>query len=121
MQITPAQFILGLENFFISKSTHPDALRERIVSGRLHNSVKFRSLIEVISDVERQGAAYNALLMKYPKLLTKCCKSAFCFTCKVGTFHEGKSCEERLREESKIEVRTSLQQPTQFCCNLYSL
>jgi hypothetical protein len=104
MQISPMDFVTGLENFFIAKSNKKDKLCEWISSGRIHNTAKYKALIKAMPDVERQGAAYNALLARCPKLLTKCCKHPFCFTCKVGSFHREKTCEERLRDECMTEV-----------------
>lgn len=57
---------------------------------------------ESIVDIERRTCFILAQLRRNSFILTPCCDEPFCFKCKVGSHHEGQTCEERQREELDI-------------------
>lgn len=101
--ITPNAFIQGLEDFFL-KCDSTESLKKRIAEGIMHHSSQFRRIIFAIADEERRGSAFNSLLLRYPKLKSRC-GGEYCFTCKIASFHIGLTCTERLRREQNIEAQ----------------
>jgi len=61
-----------------------------------------RQVLGCIADLERRTCLHLAWLRRDPLIQTSCCDTPFCFKCKVGTHHEGQTCEERQREELDI-------------------
>lgn len=59
-------------------------------------------VLSCIVDLERRTCLHLAWLRLNPFLMTPCCDTEFCFKCKVGTHHDGETCEERQREELDI-------------------
>jgi hypothetical protein len=62
-------------------------------------------LLPSIVDCERRACLHLAFLRRNPFIQTPCCDVAFCFKCKVGSHHEGQTCEERQLEELDIHVQ----------------
>ena len=101
VQIPPMDFIIEMETFFLSQSPSPKVVSAS-ANGVMHSMSKFIAIINALADLERQGAAYTALLRKLPRVRTTCCKEPFCFTCQVSSFHLGTTCAQRLRDEVRI-------------------
>lgn len=62
-------------------------------------------LLGGIADLERRTCLHLARLRRNPFIMTPCCETEFCFKCKVGSHHEGSTCEERQREELDIHCQ----------------
>lgn len=62
-------------------------------------------MLELIGDVERRCVLQLAGLRQQSKIKTPCCDSHFCWMCKVGTHHEGQTCEEAQREYMDEEAQ----------------
>lgn len=89
-------------------------IKSQINGSILHHSSLFVGIFETLCDIERQCNAVNALLLRYPKFKTRCCNSKYCYSCKISSFHQDISCQERMREEKSIFVQScpSCQVPT---------
>jgi len=59
-------------------------------------------VLSCIEDLERRTCLHLAWLRSNPFIVTPCCDTEFCFKCKVGSHHDGQSCEERQREELDV-------------------
>eukprot|EP00746_Dinoflagellata_sp_MGD_P113401 gnl/MRDRNA2_/MRDRNA2_50264_c0_seq1.p1 gnl/MRDRNA2_/MRDRNA2_50264_c0~~gnl/MRDRNA2_/MRDRNA2_50264_c0_seq1.p1 ORF type:complete len:851 (+),score=164.98 gnl/MRDRNA2_/MRDRNA2_50264_c0_seq1:73-2625(+) len=62
-------------------------------------------VLSSIVDIERRTCLHLAILRKDPFIHTPCCDAQFCFKCKVGSHHDGETCEERQRQELDIHVQ----------------
>lgn len=84
---------------FAYAASQPEAILDLLPGGNPS------SLLPVIADLERRTCLHLAWLRQQPFISTPCCDSEFCFKCKVGSHHEGQTCEERQREELDIECQ----------------
>lgn len=71
----------------------------------LPNTQEASKMLPGIVDLERRTCLHLAILRRNPFILTPCCDAEFCFKCKVGSHHEGETCEERQRAELDIHVQ----------------
>mmetsp|Transcript_168280 Transcript_168280/g.540643 ORF Transcript_168280/g.540643 Transcript_168280/m.540643 type:complete len:425 (-) Transcript_168280:150-1424(-) len=62
-------------------------------------------VLPLIDDVERRTALHLAQLRRYPKIWTPCCHMEYCFKCQVGSWHDGRTCEQVLEREAAVEVQ----------------
>lgn len=60
-------------------------------------------LMATISDIERRVTFQLAILRRYPKIRTYCCRQKMCFKCKVKGWHPMVSCEDRQRRFLSID------------------
>jgi len=69
----------------------------------------------LLGDVERRCVLQLACLRRNPKIITPCCGDQYCWKCKIGSHHTGRTCEEVQRDQYDQEV--------QFCpgCNVATL
>jgi len=77
---------------------------------------RVQALLRLVEDSSRRAVLQLAFLRKWPKTKTECCDSPHCFKCKVGTHHNGVTCEE-------VQRRQMLDDAIQFCpgCNVATL
>lgn len=68
------------------------------------------SIVGLVEDEGRRAVLQLGALRRWPKTKTACCDAEHCFKCKVGTHHEGVSCEEVQRRQFQDE-----DQGIQFC------
>jgi len=60
---------------------------------------KLNALIKLVVDPARRTVLQLAILRRWPKTRTECCKVAHCFKCKIGNHHDGMTCEEVQRQQ----------------------
>merc|ERR1719359_81692 len=77
--------------------------------------VGLQDVLGLLPDIERRCALHLACLRRAPAIRTPCCADEFCFKCKIGSHHEGRTCEEVQREEVEVDC--------QFCphCGIATL
>lgn len=75
----------------------------------------FLPILSLIDDMGRRAVLQLAALRRWPKTRTRCCDEKHCFKCKVGTHHEGISCEEVQRRQIADINQDSESGSIQFC------
>jgi ankyrin repeat protein len=84
---------------FASAECQPDSLLDLLCDHEV------KKVLPSIVDIERRTCLHLAHLRKTPFILTPCCDAEFCFKCKVGSHHDGETCEERQRAELDINIQ----------------
>eukprot|EP00933_Yihiella_yeosuensis_P006443 TRINITY_DN111139_c0_g1_i1.p1 TRINITY_DN111139_c0_g1~~TRINITY_DN111139_c0_g1_i1.p1 ORF type:complete len:400 (+),score=83.94 TRINITY_DN111139_c0_g1_i1:63-1262(+) len=106
--ISPDEFLGELQKAFdvgssadVSESSSSSDDNEGIEEGKPPTSFvgRFEAALSLIDDVGRRSVLQMAALRRYPKTTTRCCDAQHCFKCKVGSHHEGVSCEEVQRRQ----------------------
>jgi len=65
-------------------------------------------LLGLVDDCARRAVLQLAFLRRWPKMWSRCCNAAHCFKCKVGSHHEGVTCDE-------VQRRQMQDSTPQFC------
>ena len=76
---------------------------EQADSSAVPPDVPLVQILGLIADDERRLALYRTALHLHPCIATYCCNATMCFTCKTS-WHRGKTCEEKRREEAAARV-----------------
>lgn len=104
----------ALAGLTLLASDLPDA-EEEALGGVASPILKERvnALLRLIEDSSRRAVLQLAFLRCWPKTVSKCCNIPHCFKCKVGTHHDGITCEEVQRRQMQDDA-------VQFCpgCNV---
>jgi hypothetical protein len=92
--ITPSTFISSLYCIWIK--TQPMEIVNICNKGILCNELNhfMKSIILLLTDIERRLSAQIGLYKEFPKIYTTCCNTIHCFMCKIKGIHEGLTCEE---------------------------
>ena len=83
---TPRPILNGDPAFLYAGSIAPDLEK------------RFYTLVRLVEDIERKTTLLLVWLRRYPYFKTPCCNAPMCFKCKTSDWHDGESCEQRMRE-----------------------
>jgi hypothetical protein len=64
-----------------------------------------KTVLQLISDVERRCTLHLTALRRDPKIVTPCCGEMYCFKCKIASHHDGMTCEEVQQMELEVECQ----------------
>jgi ankyrin repeat protein len=83
---------------FVYAATRPDT-----IANLVPDESDLKKLLSCVGDMERRVCLHLAWLRENPFIMLECCDdSPFCFKCKIGSHHEGETCEQRQMEELDI-------------------